>query len=147
MHVARMSNKRMAYHVAWASWCGVGLSCMHVSYISIKRRQKSCGSCSAKTLPIFACVCVRVWCSCSAFTCVHCQEDQELDGHYRFQQLVSEPVKRWWHDIQKKMGDDATTSASSSCVRESSLMWLMLTRTNYSEWVMLMQVNFKTMEI
>jgi hypothetical protein len=56
MHVARMSNKRMAYHVAWASWCGVGLSCMHVSYISIKRRQKSCGSCSAKTLPIFACV-------------------------------------------------------------------------------------------
>jgi hypothetical protein len=59
-HVARTSNKRMAYHVAWASYCGVGLSCMHVAYISIKRRQKSCSSCSAKTLFIFRvsmCVC------------------------------------------------------------------------------------------
>jgi hypothetical protein len=26
-------------------------------------------------------------------------------------------------------------------------MWPMLTRTNYSKWVMLMQVNFETMEI
>jgi hypothetical protein len=26
-------------------------------------------------------------------------------------------------------------------------MWPMLTHTNYSEWAMLMQVNFETMEI
>jgi hypothetical protein len=45
------------------------------------------------------------------------------------------------------MGDDATTSASSNGVKESSLMWPMLIRTNYSEWAMLMQVNFETMEI
>jgi hypothetical protein len=36
--------------------------------------------------PFFVCVCVRVWCSRATFVCGHYQEDQELGGHYRFQQ-------------------------------------------------------------
>jgi hypothetical protein len=38
-------------------------------------------------------------------------------------------------------------SGSVSGVRESSLMWLLLTRSNYSEWAMLMQCNYEAMEI
>ncbi|CAD6257706.1 unnamed protein product [Miscanthus lutarioriparius] len=45
------------------------------------------------------------------------------------------------------MGDGTSSSALPGGVRESSLMWLMLTRTNYSEWAMLMQVNYEAMEI
>ena len=40
-----------------------------------------------------------------------------------------------------------SSSTMASGVRESSLMWPMLTRSNYSEWVMLMQCNFEAMEI
>jgi hypothetical protein len=38
-------------------------------------------------------------------------------------------------------------SASASGVCESSLMWLMLTRSNYTEWAMLMQCNYEAMEV
>jgi hypothetical protein len=38
-------------------------------------------------------------------------------------------------------------SGSVSRVRKSSLMWPMLTRSNYSEWAMLMQCNYEAMEI
>ena len=41
------------------------------------------------------------------------------------------------------MGDTSTKST----VKESSLMWPMLTQDNYSEWAMLMQCNYKAMEI
>ena len=48
----------------------------------------------------------------------------------------------------RKMGEGDIASASgSSGVREGSLMWPMLTRTNYAEWAMLMQCNFEAMEI
>jgi hypothetical protein len=43
-------------------------------------------------------------------------------------------------------GDDVGTS-SIKCVKESNLMWPMLTRTNYVEWAMLMQINFEALEI
>ena len=55
--------------------------------------------------------------------------------------------KRLRRDIPKKMGDGASPSTMSSGVREGTLMWPMLTRTNYSEWVMLMQCNYEAMEI
>jgi len=32
-------------------------------------------------------------------------------------------------------------------IREGTLMWPMLTRTNYSEWAMLMQCNFEALEV
>lgn len=38
-------------------------------------------------------------------------------------------------------------SASASDVRESLLMWPMLTRSNYTEWEMLMQCNYEAMEV
>jgi hypothetical protein len=41
----------------------------------------------------------------------------------------------------------ASGSSSASGVRESSLMWPMLTRSNYSEWAMLMQCNYEAMEV
>jgi len=41
------------------------------------------------------------------------------------------------------MGDTSTKST----VKESSLMWPMLTSDNYTEWAMLMQCNFEAMEI
>lgn len=45
------------------------------------------------------------------------------------------------------MGDGTSPSVAAGGVRESSLMWPMLTRSNYSEWAMLMQCNFEAMEI
>jgi hypothetical protein len=42
------------------------------------------------------------------------------------------------------MGDNGS---SSSGVKESSLMWPMLTRDNYTEWEMLMQCNYEALEI
>jgi hypothetical protein len=45
------------------------------------------------------------------------------------------------------MGDGASPSIVTGGIRESSLMWPMLTRTNYSEWSMLMQCNYEAMEI
>jgi len=38
-------------------------------------------------------------------------------------------------------------SSKSSGVKESSLVWPMLTRTNYVEWAMLMQINYEALEI
>ena len=38
-------------------------------------------------------------------------------------------------------------SSSSGGVKESSLMWPMLTRDNYTEWEMLMQCNYEALEI
>jgi hypothetical protein len=47
-----------------------------------------------------------------------------------------------------KMGDEiASGSSMPGGIRESSLMWPMLTRTNYSEWSMLMQCNYEALEI
>jgi len=43
------------------------------------------------------------------------------------------------------MGD--TGGSSSGGVKENSLMWPMLTRSNYTEWAMLMQCNYEAMEI
>jgi len=40
------------------------------------------------------------------------------------------------------MGD-----TSKSTVKESSLMWPMLTSDNYTEWSMLMQCNYEALEI
>ncbi|CAD6335622.1 unnamed protein product [Miscanthus lutarioriparius] len=45
------------------------------------------------------------------------------------------------------MGGDGSSSSTGDRVRESSLMWPMLTRSNYSEWAMLMQCNYETLEI
>jgi len=44
------------------------------------------------------------------------------------------------------MGDTGTSSGGDR-VRESSLMWPMLTRSNYAEWAMMLQCNFETLEI
>jgi hypothetical protein len=38
-------------------------------------------------------------------------------------------------------------SAPSSGIKESSLVWPMLTRPNYAEWSMLMKINYEAMEI
>jgi hypothetical protein len=48
-----------------------------------------------------------------------------------------------------EMGEKEVGSSSSSAsgVRESSLMWPMLTRSNYTEWAMLMQRNYEAMEV
>lgn len=47
------------------------------------------------------------------------------------------------------MGGDvgASSSSTAGAVRESSLLWPMLTRSNYNEWVMLMQCNYEALEI
>jgi hypothetical protein len=47
----------------------------------------------------------------------------------------------------EKMGDNSTSGSAATAVRESTLMWPMLTRTNYSKWSMLMQCNYEAMEI
>jgi hypothetical protein len=50
--------------------------------------------------------------------------------------------------IPTKMDDNNTSlSTMSSGIKQSTLMWSMLTRTNYSERAMLMQCNFEAMEI
>jgi hypothetical protein len=43
------------------------------------------------------------------------------------------------------MGDSQNSGASH--VKESSLIWPMLTRSNYMEWAMLMQINYEALEI
>lgn len=43
------------------------------------------------------------------------------------------------------MGDGQSSGGGS--VKESSLMWPMLTRDNYAEWAMLMQCNYEALEI
>jgi hypothetical protein len=49
---------------------------------------------------------------------------------------------------KKEMGDTRPGSSTvSSGFKESFLVWPMLTRTNYAEWVMLMQMNYEAMEI
>jgi hypothetical protein len=45
------------------------------------------------------------------------------------------------------MGNTGTSSGVGERFRESSLMWPMLTRSNYAEWAMLLQCNFETLEI
>ena len=93
-------------------------------------------------------------------------QQQELDGHRRLQQVVPErrcmfygesvspprepPRKKFV--IPKKaaatMPDSgASGSTTSGGVRESTLLWPMLSRMNYSEWSMLMQCNYEAMEI
>ena len=49
--------------------------------------------------------------------------------------------------VAAEMGDGTSSGSSGHGVRESSLMWLMLTRSNYTEWAMLMQCNYETLEI
>ncbi|XP_066320048.1 uncharacterized protein [Miscanthus floridulus] len=46
---------------------------------------------------------------------------------------------------EKKMGDGQTSGGSG--IKESSLLWPMLTRSNYQEWAMLMQCNYEALEI
>ena len=46
---------------------------------------------------------------------------------------------------EKKMSDGL--SSVTGGMKESSLMWPMLSRCNYSGWVMLMQCNYEAMEI
>jgi len=53
-----------------------------------------------------------------------------------------------WRSSSRKMGGDGSSwSGSAHGVRERSLMWPMLTRSNYTEWAMLMQCNYESMEI
>ena len=40
-----------------------------------------------------------------------------------------------------------SSSTVSSGIKESSLVWPMLTQSNYAEWEMLMQINYVAMEI
>jgi hypothetical protein len=45
-----------------------------------------------------------------------------------------------------KMGDNKSLSTMACSVQESSLMWLMLTFSNYLEWAMSMQCNYEAIE-
>lgn len=49
-------------------------------------------------------------------------------------------------DLRKMTGENASSS-SGELVRESSLMWPMLSRSNYTQWAMLMQCNYEALEI
>jgi hypothetical protein len=50
--------------------------------------------------------------------------------------------------VEKEMADTRTgPSSATSGIKESSLAWPLLTRSNYTEWSMLMQINFEAMEI
>jgi hypothetical protein len=42
---------------------------------------------------------------------------------------------------------DTETSRGSGGVKESSLLWPMLTTDNYTGWAMLMQCNYEALEI
>ena len=44
------------------------------------------------------------------------------------------------------MGDTSPSSGIGG-VKEGLLMWPMLSRSNYTEWAMLMQCNYEAMEI
>jgi hypothetical protein len=46
----------------------------------------------------------------------------------------------------KKMGDGSSSGVGGG-LKENSLMWPMLTRSNYMEWAMLMQCNYEALEI
>jgi hypothetical protein len=46
---------------------------------------------------------------------------------------------------KEKMGNASASSGSG--IKESSLVWPMLDRTNYAEWVMIMQCNLEALEI
>jgi len=41
----------------------------------------------------------------------------------------------------------ASPSSSGPGIKESSLVWPMLDRANYAEWVMIMQCNLKALEM
>ena len=43
------------------------------------------------------------------------------------------------------MGDGPSSIAGG--IKLSTLVWPMLTRSNYVEWAMLMQINYEAMEI
>jgi hypothetical protein len=45
------------------------------------------------------------------------------------------------------MVETGSSNATTGGVRENSLMWPMLDRSNYTEWAMLMQCNYEAMEI
>jgi hypothetical protein len=47
----------------------------------------------------------------------------------------------------EEMGENPSSSVLPGRIKESSLMWPMLDRTNYTEWAMLMQVNYEALEI
>jgi len=50
--------------------------------------------------------------------------------------------------MRREMGDMWPSSITvSSGIKESSLVWPMLTQSNYAEWEMLMQINYEAMEI
>nr|CAB3472732.1 unnamed protein product [Digitaria exilis] len=66
--------------------------------------------------------------------------------------IRAEPPRKKFVVSQKKSaggGDDRRSEIEQRGKRRSSgsLMWPMLTRSNYSEWAMMMKCNFKAMEI
>jgi len=60
-----------------------------------------------------------------------------------------EPAKKKYivprRQPKKEMGDSQNSDANR--IKESSLIWPMLTRSNYMEWAMLMQINYEALEI
>jgi hypothetical protein len=62
---------------------------------------------------------------------------------------LREPPKKKYivprHRPKDEMGDGPSSIPAG--IKESSLVWLMLTRSNYMEWVMLMQINYEVLEI
>jgi hypothetical protein len=61
-----------------------------------------------------------------------------------------EPAKKKFVVPRRKRPEDMTGGAASSSgsgVKESSLVWPMLERSNYVEWVMMMQCNREALEI
>ena len=52
-------------------------------------------------------------------------------------------IPQW--QSKEEMGDGP--SSITGGVKDSSLVWTMLTRSNYVEWAMLMQINYEAMEI
>jgi len=60
--------------------------------------------------------------------------------------------KRLRIEEEKEMAGETPGAGTPSAggqrgIREGTLMWPMLTRTNYSEWAMLMQCNFEALEV
>jgi cell fate (sporulation/competence/biofilm development) regulator YlbF (YheA/YmcA/DUF963 family) len=49
-------------------------------------------------------------------------------------------------ELVKKMGDGSSSGVGGG-MKESLLMWPMLTHSNYTEWAMLMQCNYEALEI
>ena len=51
-------------------------------------------------------------------------------------------------DLRKMTGGASPSEpGTGERIKESSFMWPMLTRSNYTEWSMLMQCNYETLEI